>query len=173
MYTAAANRRALFLHFKALYSYSISFPSSNASQVLKYFFWGKKKTKQNTRSLVTIGGIVIFSASNSPYPIIALLLFAQRFATGRKSNDSHSYCNCRVLLRHATAPQGNYNLLFLFQTWQVSWAQSKWSMEELNFGGCYICLGFFSFLRGLPTLRWPPRLTWSPRALCKVSARTH
>lgn len=143
MYTAAANRRALFLHFKVLYSYSISFPSSNTSQVLKYFFWGK-----NTRSLVTIGGIVIFSISNFPYPIIALLLFAQQFATDRKSNDSHSYCNCRVLLRHATVSQGNYNLLLLFQTWQVSWTQSKWSMEELNFGvsrGLFYLLGEFFF----------------------------
>lgn len=147
MYTAAANRRALFLHFKALYSYSISFPSSNASQVLKYFFWGK-----NTRSLLTIGGIVIFSVSNFPYPIIALLLFAQRFTTGRKSNNSHSYCNCRVLLRHATVSQGNCNLLLLFQTWQVSWAQSKWPMEELNFGGSrglFYLLGGLFFFKGI------------------------
>lgn len=68
--------------------------------------WGKKP-----QSLRKIRDLVIFSVSNFPNPVVPLLLSAQQLTTDGGNNDSCSCCNCRALLKHVTAPQGNYNVL--------------------------------------------------------------
>lgn len=99
--SAAANRQRQFTFFLKLFILVPFLPP-----ITKIFMWGKKP-KPNLK----IRAIVTLPVSNPPHPVVALLLFAQQLAAGRRHNGSWRCCNCRVLLQCATVPPGNENLL--------------------------------------------------------------